>query len=462
MTDQHPNILLIVADQHRADCLGVNGHAMVRTPCLDQLAAEGANFTSAFTSSPICVPARNSLLHGVWPCRHLSIANADTEAPRPAVALPAFPEILAGAGYDLTFIGKWLGGSARTPQDYGFHHVVPEKDYQTWRAGQKLPPRPGGLPFYGSDDAITPAQSRLAWGADHAIAALRQSAAAPARPFLVRWDPSEPHLPNVVPKPFADMYDPELIPPWPSFADAFHDKPYIQSQQLRSWGIEDWTWKDWAPLVAQYFGDISLLDSQVGRILGELQRLGLDRNTVVIYTCDHGDLCGAHRMFDKHYVMYDDVVKVPLVIRWPGVVAPGTVVDDFVIHTLDLAATLCELAGQDAPEAFQGRSLAPALKGQPRQQRPDVLAMYHGNQFGLFTQRMVRNRQWKYVWNATDRDELYDLENDPAELVNCAAQDSSREVLAQMRRRLHQWMVETGDPLNNSWIRRQLLQNRKV
>lgn len=462
MTDQHPNILLIVADQHRADCLGVNGHAMVRTPCLDQLAAEGANFTSAFTSSPICVPARNSLLHGVWPCRHLSIANADTEAPRPAVALPAFPEILAGAGYDLTFIGKWLGGSARTPQDYGFHHVVPEKDYQTWRAGQKLPPRPGGLPFYGSDDAITPAQSRLAWGADHAIAALRQSAAAPARPFLVRWDPSEPHLPNVVPKPFADMYDPELIPPWPSFADAFHDKPYIQSQQLRSWGIEDWTWKDWAPLVAQYFGDISLLDSQVGRILGELQRLGLDRNTVVIYTCDHGDLCGAHRMFDKHYVMYDDVVKVPLVIRWPGVVAPGTVVDDFVIHTLDLAATLCELAGQDAPEAFQGRSLAPALKGQPRQPRSDVLAMYHGNQFGLFTQRMVRNRQWKYVWNATDRDELYDLENDPAELVNRAAQDSSREVLAQMRRRLHQWMVETGDPLNNAWIRRQLLQNRKV
>ncbi|HPY89391.1 MAG TPA: sulfatase-like hydrolase/transferase [Lentisphaeria bacterium] len=460
MANQHPNILLIVADQHRADCLGVNGHPIVQTPCLDKLASEGANFTSAFTSSPICVPARNSLLHGVWPCRHLSIANADTEAPRPAAALPAFPEILAGAGYDLTFIGKWLGGSARAPQDYGFHHVVPEKDYQTWRAEQKLPPRPGGLPFYGCDDAITPAQSRLAWGADHVIAALRK--ATPERPFLVRWDPSEPHLPNVVPKPFADMYDPERIPPWPSFTDDFRDKPYIQSQQLRSWGIEEWTWKDWAPLVAQYLGDISLLDSQIGRILGKLQQLGLDRNTVVIYTCDHGDLCGAHRMFDKHYVMYDDVVRIPLIIRWPGVTAPGTIIDDCVIHTLDLAVTLCELAGQDAPESFQGRSLMPALKDLPRQPRQDVLAMYHGNQFGLFTQRMVRTRQWKYVWNATDRDELYDLENDPAELTNLAAEESTKEIMAQMRRRLHQWMVETGDPLNNSWIRRQLLQNRKI
>jgi len=91
-----------------------------------------------------------------------------------------------------------------------------------------------------------------------------------------------------------------------------------------------------------------------------------------------------------------------------------------------------------------------------------VLAMYHGNQFGLFTQRMVRTRQWKYVWNATDRDELYDLENDPAELTNLAAEESTKEIMAQMRRRLHQWMVETGDPLNNSWIRRQLLQNRKI
>jgi arylsulfatase A-like enzyme len=462
MPQAQPNILLIVADQHRADCLGVNGHAIVQTPCLDQLAAEGANFSSAFTSSPICTPARNSLLHGVWPCRHLSIANADTEAPRPAVDLPAFPGILAGAGYRMTFIGKWLGGKARSPHDYGFHHVIPERDYQAWRAEQNLPPRPGGIPFYGCDESISPEQSRLAWGAGHVIGALRQAASSPGEPFLIRWDPSEPHLPNVVPRPFADMYDQARLPPWPSFAEDFRDKPYIQSQQLRSWGIADWTWKDWSPLVAQYLGEISLLDSQVGRITAELQRLGLDRNTVVIYTCDHGDLCGGHRMFDKHYVMYEDVVRVPLIVRWPGVATPGTVLDDLVIHTIDLAATLCELAGKDVPESFQGASLVPALRGQPRPQRQDVLAMYHGNQFGLFTQRMVRTRRWKYVWNATDRDELYDLQDDPAELVNRAAHGDAREILATMRRRLHQWMVDVKDPLDNGWIRRQLLANQKL
>jgi len=89
---------MIIADQHRKDCLGINGHPLIKTPNLDKLASEGTNFTSAFTSSPICVPARNSLLHGCWPCRHLSIANADTEAPRPAAPIPAYTEVLRDAG----------------------------------------------------------------------------------------------------------------------------------------------------------------------------------------------------------------------------------------------------------------------------------------------------------------------------------------------------------------------------
>ena len=168
---QRPNILRIVADQHRRDCLGLHGHPLLRTPHLDALAREGIDFRQAYTSSPICVPARNSLLHGCWPCRHLSIANADTEAPRPAPAdLPAFPQVLREAGYDLTFIGKWLGGKARSPQDYGFRKVTPESAYGAWRAAQGLPPRPGGLPFFGYDEAITPEQlSQVEWMVNDAI-----------------------------------------------------------------------------------------------------------------------------------------------------------------------------------------------------------------------------------------------------------------------------------------------------
>ncbi len=456
-----PNILLIVADQHRQDCLGCNGHPFLQTPHLDRLAAEGINFTHAFTSSPICVPARNSLLHGAWPCRHLSIANADTEAPRPALPqLTAFPEVLKTAGYHLDFIGKWLGGNAKSPLEYGFDSYIPESAYGKWRESMNLPPRPGGLPFFGKDDAITPEQSRLHWGADQVIARLRE-AVQRKQPFLIRWDPSEPHLPNVVPPPYADMYPPDQIPPWPSFGDPFEGKPYIQKQQLRSWGLDGWTWEQWAPLVGRYLGELTLLDGQIGRLLQELQVLGIQDNTIIIYTCDHGDLCGAHGMIDKHYVMYEDVVRVPLLIRWPGKIKGGSRCDDFVIHTLDLARTLCEIAGATVPESFQGESLLPCMEGKGNG-RQDVLCMYHGNQFGLFSQRMVRNRRWKYIWNGTAEDELYDVEHDKGELHNRAADPACREVLTALRRRLHQWMMEVHDPLDNMWIRRQLLENAKV
>ena len=460
MKQERPNILMIVADQHRWDCLGASGHPFLQTPHLDSLAASGVMFTHAFTSSPICGPARNSLLHGVWPCRHLSIANADTEASRPALPLPSFPEQLRAAGYKLSFIGKWLGKNARTPEDYGFADTVPESAYGAWRREQGLPPRPGGMPFFGVDEGITPEQSRLHWGADQVIERLERYRGG-GEPFLLRWDPSEPHLPNVVPQPYADMYPPAMIPPWPSFGDSFAGKPYIQAQQLRSWGLDGWTWERWAPLVGRYLGELSLLDHEVGRVLSALSACGLAENTVVIYTCDHGDMCGAHGMIDKHYVMYEDVVRVPLLIRWPGVTPTGRRCDDFVLQTLDLARTLCEIAGAPVPAEFQGESLLPALSGQGGNGREDVLSMYHGNQFGLYSQRMLREREWKYVWNGTAEDELYHLPSDPGELRNLARQAEQRETLARLRRGLHEWMVAVGDPLNNQWVRRQLLENCK-
>lgn len=461
MKTTRPNILMIVADQHRWDCLGANGHPFLRTPHLDGLAASGMNFSHAFTSSPICAPARNSLLHGVWSCRHLCIANGDTEACRPSLPLPSFPQQLRDAGYSLSFIGKWLGQHSRPPEAYGFTDVVPESAYSTWRRESGLPPRPGGMPYFGIDDGITPEQSRLHWGAERVIERLAKASSAAIGPFLIRWDPSEPHLPNVVPQPYADLYAPASIPPWASFGDTFANKPYIQAQQLRSWGLDGWGWERWAPLVGRYLGEISLLDHEVGRVLSALSALGLSEDTLVIYTCDHGDMCGGHGMIDKHYVMYDDVVRVPLLIRWPGVVAAGGHCDDFVVHTLDLARTLCEIAGTAVPPEFQGESLLPALLGQGGNGREDVMSMYHGNQFGLFSQRMLRDREWKYVWNGTAEDELYHLPSDPGELVNLATVPEQRDVMARLRRRLHEWMVAVGDPLNNMWVRRQLLENCK-
>jgi len=458
-----PNILLLHSDQHRFDCVGANGHPLLKTPNLDRLAAEGMNFSHAFCPIPLCIPVRNSLLFGQWSTGHLVIANWDTEAPRAAKeGLPAFSQVLREAGYFLGYVGKWHTHPTKGPLDYGFHEYIPEEGYSRWRAAQGLPPRPRRNGSFGEPDpGIRPEQSRLAWGAQQVIRLL-EACASQESPFFIRWDPSEPHLPNIVPEPYCSMYPPHAIPPWPSFPDPLIGKPYIQAQQRRTWKIADWSWKEWAPVVGRYLGEISLMDAQIGQILDALDRLHLAADTLVVYTTEHGDLCGGHGMVDKHYVMYDDVTRVPLIIRWPGRVVPGSACDAFVSHSIDLATTFCEVAGAPVPQTFQGKSLLPLLARERDNGRQDIFSAYHGNQFGLYSQRMVRDRRWKYIWNATAEDELYDLASDPGEVRNLAAEPACRGELVRFRQRLIAWMEEVHDPLLNGWIRAQLLEGLKV
>jgi arylsulfatase A-like enzyme len=463
-----PNILLIQADQHRADCLGVNGHPLVQTPHLDGLARAGANFRHAFCPIPLCTPSRTSLLTGLWPTQHGSITNPDTEAGRAlAAGLPTFSQALHQAGYFLGCVGKWGVDAQHGPTHYGFDIYLPEKQYATWRKEQGLPPRPRTNRWFGEvDPYIHSEQSQLAWGAQRTIELL-QRAANSDRPFFLRWDPSEPHLPNIVPEPFASLYPPSSIPPWRNFPDPMLDKPYIQRQQQVTWGIDGWSWADWAPIVGRYLGEISLLDQQVGRVLAELEALNLAENTLVIYTADHGDLCGGHGLIDKHFVFYDELVRVPLILRWPAQIAAGQQVEAFVCHAIDLATTFCAAAGVERPVAFAGQSLLPlagvsSAVDADQPPRTDIFASYHGNQFGLYSQRMVRDHEWKYVWNATSQDELYRLTTDPGELVNLVGQPTFTAELARLRQRLVAWMETTRDPLLNGWTREQLLDGRKL
>lgn len=451
------NILLIQSDQHRYDCLGINGHPLIQTPNLDRLAGEGLNFKAAFCPSPLCTPARASLMTGQWPTQHGYITNARTEAFHPGlVGRPTFSQALKQAGYYLGYVGKWGVDETRDPTGFGFEDYVPEKNYNAWRQQQGLPPMPRKNGWFGeTDEAIHPDQSRLAWGATETIRLL-EKAGQGDRPFFIRWDPSEPHLPNLVPEPYASLYPAGQISPWPSFPDSLEGKPYIQKQQLRNWGLSGWRWAEWAPIVARYLGQITLLDHQIGRVLAVLAELGLAEETLVIYTSDHGDLCGAHGMIDKHFVMYEDVVRVPLLMRWPGKIGTNQLSEAFICSALDLAATFCEGAGLEPPSTFKGQSLLPIACQGVEGSRSDIFASYHGGQFGLYSQRMVRDRRWKYIWNATAEDELYDLETDPGELRNLAQDDQAAPELERLRARLMEWLEATEDRLLNSWTRQQL------
>jgi len=452
-----PNILFILSDQHRHDCLAAAGHPFIRTPNMDRLAREGMLFENAFTPSPVCSPARASLLTGQWPGEHLQIANPGTEAPGGFdPSLRTWPEALRDAGYFLAHIGKWGSHPKRAPADFGFAECVPDRHYAAWRRTAGLPPGVRGSYFKPVANPDKPEHTRLAWGADNVIRIVRDRAGR-NEPFLVRWDTSEPHPPHVPPEPYASMYPPSSVPPWPGFADTLAGKPHIQRKQRTTWGADDWTWDRWAPLVARYMGEVSLLDHQAGRILAALDETGLAENTVVIYTTDHGGMCGNHGMFDKHFVMYDDVVRVPLLVRWPGRIAPASVCRDFVCNATDLASTICEMAGAPCPPTFRGVSLLPAMSGSGGTGRSDIFATYHGNQFGLYSQRMVRDFRWKYVWNASAEDELYDLASDPGELVNRATDPACAGELDRLRLRLISWMENTNDPLLNAWTRAAML-----
>ena len=210
------------------------------------------------------------------------------------------------------------------------------------------------------------------------------------------------------------------------------------------------------------FAVITQMDDAIGKVIAYLEESGLIDNTIVIYTTDHGDMAGGHRMMDKHYILYEDVVHVPMIIRWDGLIQPGSVDDDFTSHYLDLGPTLLEAAGQEIPDCYDGQSLLPRLRGEPVVGAEGITSAYNGQQFGLYTQRMYRDKRYKLVWNLTDIDEFYDLDSDPYELKNLIRKPECAGLIESFRQKLYHELLRLGDPLVESvWMREQLLYNRK-
>jgi arylsulfatase A-like enzyme len=429
--------------------MGVNGHPLVKTPHLDSLARDGANFVHAFTPNPVCSPARACLQTGAWATRHKVVTITGTEAFQSAdPSLPVMTQLLADAGYRVGHVGKFHNEVSGGPKDHGAEEYIPGSAYRKWREEKGLPPQPRTNGWFGEvDTAISPEQSPLAWQAD-TVLGLMANFHGSGKPFFLRWDPVEPHLPNIVPEPYASLYPKEQIAPWKSFPDPLTNKPDVQRRTRERWGVDSYTWDDWRPIVQRYLGEISLLDVQIGRLLDGLTRFGVAENTLVIYSTDHGDMCGAHSMMDKHYVMYDDIMRVPLIVRWAGKVPAGKTVDSFVSHEIDIAKTVLTAAEITPPASFVGRDLVAEVNGKLPNPRQDIFSQYQGTHQGLYSQRMLRDRRWKYVYNPVSRDELYDLTNDPGEIVNRADDADCAEVLQRMRQRMGEWMAEIKDPLS--------------
>jgi arylsulfatase A-like enzyme len=463
-----PSILLIMTDQHRVGFTRRTGCTVDTMPHVDRLAEQGTAFDLAYTSYPACVPARTSLLTGRFPTAHRVRQNSTA---RHAWFSSDLLDVLRGRGYRLHFAGKphmhrgpqdfdsyagpyWhTSGPERTADHVGFDHWLDELDH-----GVADRPSPYGLeaqlPYRIVSDAIG------------------QIDPADDRPALWWVSFPEPHNPYQVPEPYFSLVAEDQVPPRQAGPEAIDRKAgrYRWLRQLveeKRPGYDD----QWRRYRANYLGMLRLIDDQIGRLLDHLgDRLD---GTIVIFVSDHGDYLGDYGLQRKGAGLPDALTRIPFQLTGPGIAAGQRRAEP--VSMVDLLPTICELVGADIPDGVQGRSLAPLLAGEPappgefdsiiaelgyggapygEDERPPLHFDYSGPTFDELNsvtqsggQRMVRQGRYKLIMDGEGVGELYDLDADPAELINLYQDPAHREIRERLVTSLIRWMIRIADDL---------------
>ena len=480
---QQPNILLILTDQHRLSAVGCYGETPCQTPNIDRLAREGHRFETAYTACPVCSPARATIMTGLYPHQHGICSNVHNLGCS-VHELPDGPDLLSrrlqAAGYRCGYTGKWhLGTSAgevfgapaqpSLPRDVGFE-------------GQNFPGHGGGgfgYPEYRQylsdhgwvhevrqDDGTSgkarcngivygtltgPVESTVPYFlTDHTID-LIDGFRAGGEPFFMWHNFWGPHGPYYIPKEYYDRYREVEIPEWPNFrwdggqGNTPHQvKIHPRAAQL--------SWEDWAEAVRHYYAFTSLIDAQIGRIMSHLEARGVLENTVVIFSADHGETLGSHGgLTDKGWHHFEEIQRVPFIVRLPDSCMGdenrrGSVGGEWV-SLLDMYPTILDVAGAEPDcEGMAGRSCLPLLQGGTGAWRDQIVVEFNGVNSLATSMVTMRQGDFKYGWNCSSWDELYDLARDPAELHNAVADAEYAGRLQQMRGLLAEWMEQTGYP----------------
>ncbi|MFH1929200.1 MAG: sulfatase-like hydrolase/transferase [Chloroflexota bacterium] len=482
MSDR-PNIVFLLNDHQAYYRHGWDDGSQPKRPHFDRLASEGVVFERAYTACPLCGPARRTMLTGVFPHSHGELHN-NTEHP---YDFDLYLDVLADSGYRNYYYGKWHAGpgTALDHQCEGFNYhgysnpytkpeykaylereglpepeflierhfrkewndIVPEGEIhknmtENWWSGQS-----SGL-------TVSPKETHEAFFlASLACDKLRELAESKSEePFALRvdfWGPHQPYFPT---REFADLYDPEDITEYGNFRDSLDNKPEIYRLELNDPLNQDGKlifpnplpWSEWQKVLARCYAHITMIDAAGGLILDALDEFGLADNTFVLWTADHGDAVTCHGgHFDKASYMPEEMIRIPMSIRYPGRILPGQSCDRLV-SLLDLAPTLLDAAGTRFANEVDGKSLLPLCTGEGEDWRDDLMCETHGH-FEEHIGRLVVTERYKYVANQGQMDELYDLENDPYELDNLIDDPACESILSDMRARLLSWQQKTGD-----------------
>lgn len=432
------NVLVFFCDQLQARLLSCYGGDVVRTPNLDALARDAAVFDQAYTPTAICSPARASLMTGLYPHSHHMFNNSSPgysycEHLRPDIRM--IQDWAADeTNCETAYYGKWHIGPAQDLFDSRFEHTI-AADADTFPFGHSSHWHPGrdlgqiiqpmchgtaGVLDVNLDDFPDAVAAR------YSCDFLRRHDS--NRPFLLYCAFPGPHSPWLLPRDWGIRHDPRKIPLPANRTDQFADKPVNQRKlrlldaakgSLGNHAQDDRTLREGLACMYSY---IELIDAQVGRVLETLKTEGLYDTTWILFTADHGDMAGAHGFLSKGSYMYDEIYRIPLLIR-PPTGTGGSRVSREPVTLTDLTATCMHALSGQAPGSLLGRdlhgeSLIPSLRYGIPWQRSVHYAEYHGDWYGHYSARMVTDGQWKLVWNFSDRCELYDLRGDPDELVN--------------------------------------------
>ena len=477
---ERPNIVFFLADDHAAHAISAYqeylryGVKLPKTPNLDRLASDGMLFVNSFVTNSICGPARATVLTGQY--GHLNGVMTNNEPIHPTTV--TFPKLMQTAGYETAIFGKW---HLRTrPEGFSHYEVLP-----------------GQGPYYNpvllsETDSIRHTGYTLDIVTDRAVAWLKRGGK-PAKPFMMMltfngphrwWDPGPQQLSMYrdtafeLPPTFYDQGDGRASPardPEMKIAldmvprdlklvannlltadqrviwDAAYAKENAEFKQARLTGDALARWK-YQRFISDYMRVIASLDQQVGRMLAALDEAGLSKNTIVVYSSDQGFFLGDHGWFDKRW-MYEESLRTPLIVKWPGVVKPGSANRDMVMN-LDLAETFLDIAGTPAPQSMQGSSIVPLLRGRtPADWRQAIYYQYfeYPGWHAVRRQYGVRTDRYKLIhYYEVGEWELFDLEKDPEELKSVYADAAYSSVRKEMEEKLaalrKQYAVPDADP----------------
>ena len=436
-----PNVLVVLVDDLRWDEIGCAGHPYVRTAAIDRVARQGARFRNAFCTTPLCSPVRASLLTGQYAHNHGIVDN--TNRSRQSHALVTFPRILHDNGYETGYVGKWHMGNDDTAR--------PGFDYWACMAGQGTSFDPV-LNENGTRTESTGHTTDVL--NDRAVRFVRRPRTGPfclylahkaLHPELVQYDDgslSDPSGSKFLPaERHKGLYSDASIPRRLNVIDTLEGKPALCREAegmpplSRATGTDDETIRDRQRMLAA-------VDEGVGQLFDALEDTGQLDNTVIVLTSDHGYWYGEHGLSVERRLAYEEAIRIPLLVRYPPLVEPGTVVDQIAL-SIDLAPTLLELAAAETKHKMDGRSLVPLLAGgRPDDWRTSFLIEYYSDTVFPRVRNMgykaVRTLRHKYI-HYTDldgMDELYDLKNDPYEMNNLIDDPDRQTTLEDLKKAL--------------------------